>query len=191
MLHINTNVECPFTDLQEISRLIEETKDKEDNIYIFTDGSCISMRSKYPKAGYGVFFGDNDPRNISKSIEGEKITNNVAELTAILEGILTLFSTQKVTRNKVVIVSDSEYVIKSITEYAKNWELNDWKKSDGKEVQNLDLIKQIYYLTKNLKIKYKHVRSHQKEPKDKEERFFWHGNNEADRLATSASALKR
>ena len=51
---------------------------------IYTDGACTNNGRKNAKAGYGIYFGENDPRNTSGLIEGIKQTNNVAELTAIL-----------------------------------------------------------------------------------------------------------
>jgi len=50
---------------------------------VFTDGS---HNKSTKRCGYGVFFGDNDIRNVGKEIT-EKKTNNIAELTAILKAI--------------------------------------------------------------------------------------------------------
>ena len=36
---------------------------------------------------YGVYFGPDDPRNISERLEGSLQTNNRAELTAILKAL--------------------------------------------------------------------------------------------------------
>ena len=57
-----------------------------------------------------------------------------------------------------------------------------------KEIINLDLIKQLYYLVLNNNVTFIHVRSHQKEPLDKssEDWFKWNGNNMADKLAFKA-----
>ena len=41
---------------------------------IFTDGSSLNNQNKkLRKGGYGVFFGDNDKRNISKKLKGKKL----------------------------------------------------------------------------------------------------------------------
>jgi len=50
--------------------------------YVYCDGSCIHNGLPNAKAGIGVYFGDNDPRNVSESISGN--TNNIAELTAMI-----------------------------------------------------------------------------------------------------------
>ena len=52
--------------------------------YVYTDGSCYNNGKKNAVSGIGIFFGPNDKRNVSKTIEGKQ-TNNTAELTAIIE----------------------------------------------------------------------------------------------------------
>ena len=60
-------------------------------VIIFTDGSTLNNQIKgNRKGGVGVFFGDNDERNISlalKESDGNKVTNQVAELLACIKGI--------------------------------------------------------------------------------------------------------
>lgn len=51
---------------------------------VYTVGSCIHNGKHNAKAGIGIFFDVKDPRNISKKIQG-KPTNNVAEITAVIE----------------------------------------------------------------------------------------------------------
>ena len=36
---------------------------RETNVY--TDGACVDNGKAYARAGYGVYFGKNDPRNVS------------------------------------------------------------------------------------------------------------------------------
>lgn len=159
-------------------------------IKIFTDGSSLNNNKiKNRSGGIGVFFGIDDPRNISKKIVSEKITNQIAELLACYQGILTLITTQSIDNKKIYIYTDSKYLIDSITKYANEWEKNEWKKKKNKDIANLDLIKKIYYFYQNINIKFKHVNSHQKEPSDKNSKEYklWFGNMMADKLATNAS----
>ena len=161
------------------------------DIIIFTDGSTLNNQSKYnKKGGVGVFFGKGDKRNISYSLNNTKykITNQVAELLGVIKGLETIIKTEKIGKRKIIIYSDSMYVINSYSKWAKNWEKNNWKKSNGKTVDNLKLMKTMYYLASNLKVKMIHVRAHMKEPnKDDPKYFIWYGNNMADKLAVSAS----
>lgn len=155
----------------------------KDYYYFFTDGSSKGNQFKNPTGGYGVYYPENSQLNISKKLEG-KVTNNIAELTAVYDGIITLITNVKINK-QIVIVSDSKYIIDSITKWAKGWEKNNWVKSDGKPVLNLELIKKIYYLVGTLNIKFLHQRAHKKPPKDKtsDKYFFWDGNDKADKLS--------
>ena len=165
-----------------------------DDIIVFTDGSTFNNQAKdksKARAGVGVFFGDKDKRNISFSLNGTKFkkTNQVAEILAIIMAIETLIRTQLIGKKNIVIYSDSMYCINIITKWAKNWEKNDWKKSNNKKVENLTLVKKMYYLAKNLNVRMVHVRAHKTEPsKDSSEYFKWYGNMMADKLATRASS---
>ena len=46
----------------------------------------------------------------------------------------------------VEIYTDSDYSLKTYTIYAPKWETRGWKKSDGKPVKNLELVKRGYEL---------------------------------------------
>ena len=66
----------------------------------------------------------------------------------------------------------------------KKWEKNNWINSKGKVIENKELIITLFNYTKKYKIKFKHVRAHQKEPsKDSPDHFYWYGNYMADKLA--------
>ena len=178
----------------------ESTKThKSKDICIFTDGSTFNNQSKdksKTRAGVGVFFGDGDKRNISFSLNKKKNgkyiykkTNQVAEILAIIMAIETIIKTELLKKRKITIYTDSMYCVNSITKWGKNWEKNNWKKSNGKTVENLDIMKKMYYLANNLKIRMVHVRAHKKEPKKNDPSYFtWYGNMMADKLATLASS---
>ena len=162
------------------------------DIIIFTDGSTLNNQTKGDrKGGIGVFFGDNDERNISLSLEEtieNKVTNQVTELLACIKGIEKLVSTCKIDKNKIIIYTDSMYIVNMLTSWAENWEKKNWIKSDGNEVLNLNLVKKLYYYSKNLNIEYRHVKSHTKEPKKSEPNYeLWYGNMQADKLAVEAA----
>lgn len=172
----------------------EKTKtNKSNDINIYTDGSAINNQAKDKSktlAGVGVFFGNNDKRNISFSLNKTKFkkTNQVAELLAIIMGIQKLIETEIVGKKNIVIYTDSMYCINTYTKWAKNWAKNNWKKSNNKPVENLELVKKMYYLASNLKVRMVHVRSHKNEPeKNTIEHERWYGNMMADKLAVKAS----
>lgn len=164
------------------------------DIVIFTDGAVLNNQSKMKnKGGVGVFFGENDPRNISLTINATdnqpKVTNQVCETIACIKAIETLVSTQKIKNRNIIIKTDSMYLVNSMTTWAKNWEKNNWMKSDGKPVQNLELIKKLYYQSRNINVTYIHVKAHTKAPAiDSKLYNDYYGNYMADKLAASAAA---
>ena len=137
-----------------------ELTNHEDITIVFTDGCCINNGKKGEKilGGYGIFFGFNDPRNLAEPYYDEP-TNNKAELYAIIKSIMimedTLISDKK---HKLFIFTDSDYSLKSFTKWAKDWEKNGWKKSDGGNIKNIELIKTGFTLYKKYKSQIKIIK---------------------------------
>lgn len=161
----------------------------DNEIWIFTDGATPANHSqnKDRKGGVGVFFGEDDERNISFGLvetDKFKVTNNVCELTACIKAIEKLLSTTIIINKQIIIYTDSMYIVNTISSWAKEWASAGWKKSGGK-IQNLELIKKLYYYSLNLGIIFRHVDAHTIEPEDKtsKEWRLWNGNNNADKLA--------
>ncbi len=162
-------------------------------IWLFTDGGAIANGKKGCRASsaFYVCFGDDMNRNtdiLSSQEVSDKTTdgaivapsNNRGELIAILSGLQYLEHRNEgnpATRN-IIIISDSEYSIKCIRDYAANWI------SRGiTDKCNMDLIIPAYNLYKKMgKITFMHVNSHKDEPKDRTswEWFHWKGNDIAD-----------
>jgi len=44
-----------------------------DEIVVFTDGSCSNNGKDNAKAGIGIYFSENDPRNISQRLLENKV----------------------------------------------------------------------------------------------------------------------
>lgn len=148
-------------------------------IDIFTDGSTLfNQDPNKRRGGIGVYFGEDDDRNISEEILGE-VTNQRMELLAVIRGLKICDS------NNINIYTDSIYVINSLTIWIINWEKNNWKNSKGKDVQNKDLIMELNQLTKNKNINFYHVKAHQKKPDNVLDYKLWYGNKMADYLATN------
>ena len=161
-------------------------------INIFTDGSTLNNQKKGNRiGGSGVFFGDNDDRNLMlplKETKLLKVTNQVAELTACVKAVEIISSTEKIDNKNVIIYTDSMYIVNSITKWAKNWEKKNWTKSNGKVIENLELMKTLYQLSLKFKINFKHVKAHKAEPhKNSKDYYLWYGNFMADKLAVAAA----
>tara|TARA_B110000211_G_scaffold204235_1_gene237609 strand:+ start:8292 stop:9032 length:741 start_codon:yes stop_codon:yes gene_type:complete len=152
----------------------------DKTIRVYTDGSCIHNGKPYAKAGIGVFFGVNDPRNVSERIEGKQ-SNNTAELKAIIKAIHIL-DTDISLGHKIIIYSDSEYSIKCATTYGRKMHNLNWKKP----IPNRDLVKRLYKLyNKYTNVKLKHIRAHT----GKQDKHSI-GNDWADRLANGCMQVE-
>ena len=148
-------------------------------IIIFTDGACSGNGKITAKAGIGIHFPNKECTDVSQSFS-DNPTNQRAELYAIQLALETIV--KECTFDKVIIYSDSSYSIKCVSEWIINWEKNNWKNANGKPVKNLDLIRPIRRILKNLdnKVSFVHVKAHTKAIT-----FEALGNAEADKLATS------
>ena len=131
----------PFNLYQNYNPKYQERVIDEFNpskIHIFTDGSCLKNGTRHAKAGYGVYFGPNDPRNVSSKLDGPDQTNNRAELMAVIVA-LEKTKTELEEQQPVVIYSDSSYMKNGITVWIHSWKRNGWKTADGGHVKNKDL----------------------------------------------------
>lgn len=142
----------------------------------YTDGACSGNPGP---GGFGVAC-------LSQEIETDKLyidyiyseycentTNNREELKAILY-VMKLAAEDP--DNSYIVYSDSAYAVNSVNEWIHGWARNNWQNSKKREVENVDLMKEIYYyLNKNLwNFQLKKVRGHDGEL----------GNELADALAS-------
>lgn len=155
---------------------IKKKIDVNDTIKVFTDGSCSMNGMKGAKAGIGIYFSEDDERNVSKRINGKQ-TNNTAELSAIIE-VFHILKDEIELGKQITIYTDSEYVIRCCTSYGEKCHTSNWKKTKG-EIPNVELVKELYTLYKkydNVKVEW--IRAHTNLSDDLSK-----GNDGADRLA--------
>jgi len=172
--------------------------DNNNILYVFTDGNCKNNGRKNAKAGYSVFICDDISSPFYKFNKSECLsqtiinTNNIAELTAFKNAFDIIINNKdtfiKNNKKEIIICSDSMYSINCIEIWTNKWIKNGWKSSTGGDVKNKELIQDILNLKNlikkdtNIKISFKHVKAHLKEPIDKKtlEWFLWYGNNKVD-----------
>lgn len=151
---------------------------EENKIVVYADGACSSNGRDGAIAGIGVYFGDNDSRNASEPLEGDKQTNQRAELTAAIRG-LEIVSQHHSYDTHVELHTDSIYVVKGITQWIYTWKRQNWISSSRTPVSNKDLWVRLDSLNSRFKkVSWVHVMGHSGVK----------GNEEADKLATTAAA---
>jgi ribonuclease HI len=159
---------------------------------VYCDGSCLNNGKPNARAGYGIYFGENDIRNKAGKLEGSLQTNNRAELMAILETL------KMCPKGDIEIITDSNLAVKTFTEWINTWKKSKWWKScdwthkDAKK--NCDLISEIDNLIQSRqgKVSFTHVYGHQSltDANSKGEHRDIKGNIEADKLANEGALMK-
>lgn len=139
-----------------------------EEVIIYTDGACSGNPGP---GGWGsiLMYKDN-----KKEISGGKAdtTNNIMELTAVIEGLKLLKFPCK-----VKLYSDSAYVVNAFNEkWIYGWLKNGWRNSSKEPVKNKELWQELYDLTKIHEVEFIKVKGHS----DNEY------NNRCDELARNA-----
>jgi ribonuclease HI len=120
-------------------------------IELYTDGAC---KGNPGPGGWGVLIRIDgvDARHCGGERE---TTNNRMELQAAIEGLRLLETT-----SEVVLVTDSQYVRKGITEWIGNWKRNGWRTAAKKPVKNADLWRELDEQSQRHSIKWNWVKGH-------------------------------
>lgn len=133
-------------------------------IEIFTDGAC---KGNPGPGGWGAVLrlGPHE-----KKLFGGELgtTNNRMELTAAIQALAALKKPAS-----VLLVTDSEYVMKGIREWMPNWKKRGWKTASKQPVKNADLWRELDALVQQHEIEWQWVKGHSGHP----------GNELADELA--------
>ena len=90
-------------------------------------------------------------------------TNNRMALTGAITALQILGA--KGARMRVLIVSDSEYLVKGVRIWARNWEAKGWKRSGG-PIENLQLWQDLIAATRRHDAQWTWVRGHAGHPKN-------------------------
>ena len=118
-------------------------------LVVSVDGACAGNGKPWAKGGYGVYFGPNSEYNVSNPLkEHHPQTSQRAELTACLVALNQIERiagnhTFSPPLNMFIIVSDSAYLVNSLTNYIDKWNDNDFVAASGREVVNRDLFERI------------------------------------------------
>jgi ribonuclease HI len=136
-------------------------------LVIHTDGAC---RGNPGPGGWGVLL---DWNGTVKELSGSEpdTTNNRMELMAAIMALAALKRPTQAT-----LQTDSQYVIKGITEWLPAWKARGWRTADRKPVKNQDLWEKLDQLAGQHSITWQWVKGHSGDP----------GNERVDALANLA-----
>ncbi|WP_242118018.1 ribonuclease HI [Sphingomonas lacusdianchii] len=138
-------------------------------VEIATDGAC---KGNPGRGGWGAVLRAADGRERELS-GGEKVTtNNRMELMAAIEGLKALKRPCR-----VILSTDSRYVMDGLTKWIKGWQKNGWKTAAKQPVKNAELWQELLSAAKPHRIEWVWVKGHAGHP----------DNERADRLASDAA----
>ena len=113
---------------------------------IFTDGSAS------PNPGPGGFAVIENGKPIA--LGAENPSTNIR-----MEGLALKKAFEILDGEEAEILTDSEFWVNVLVKWAPAWEKNGWKKKNG-EIKNLDIVKPLFELHKNSKVKLKWLKGH-------------------------------
>jgi len=139
-------------------------------IELWTDGAC---KGNPGPGGWGAILLMPNQASVELSGYDAATTNNRMELTAVIEGLKQLPDRS----GTVTVHTDSQLVVKGMTEWIAGWQRKQWRKSDGEPVLNAELWRALLAESQRLgQVRWQWVRGHSGVPL----------NERADQLAVAA-----
>ncbi|WP_294324086.1 ribonuclease HI [uncultured Sphingomonas sp.] len=138
-------------------------------VEIATDGAC---KGNPGRGGWGAVLRAADGRERELSGGERETTNNRMELMAAIEGLRALKRPCR-----VILSTDSRYVMDGLTKWIKGWQKNGWKTAARQPVKNAELWQDLLAAAKPHRIEWIWVKGHAGHP----------DNERADKLASDAA----
>lgn len=126
-------------------------KESDEFVEIYTDGACSGNPGP---GGYGAIVRHGD---LVREISGceRMTTNNRMEMRAVIEALSLLEGSLRIR-----IITDSDYVVKGMTQWVSGWIRRNWVNAQKKPVLNRDLWERLLELSRPHEIEWKWVRGH-------------------------------
>jgi ribonuclease HI len=130
-------------------------------VEVYCDGACLGNPG--PGGWAALLVAHRADKRIEKMFSGgeKHTTNNRMELSAAIEGIRAINRASHVT-----IYSDSQYVVRGMNEWIKNWIRNDWRTAAKKPVENVDLWQMLAAVASKHETTWKWVKGHAGHPEN-------------------------
>jgi len=162
----------------------EDPKEGERNLIVFTDGACIHNGKPNARASFATVWPEHPEMDYGARVsDGQVQTNNRGEYWALLHALRQAEVLDPSKQKTLLVYTDSQLMINSLTLWLRAWKKNNWIKSDGAKVANIDLLENIDACLHTRKIVFRHVKAHTGQA-NWEARY----NDKVDRLAQSQLA---
>ncbi len=142
-------------------------------VEVATDGAC---KGNPGRGGWGAVLRAADGRERELSGGEPDTTNNRMELMAAIEALKALKRPCR-----VILSTDSRYVMDGLTKWIKGWQKNGWKTAARQPVKNAELWQELLAAAKPHRIEWVWVKGHAGHP----------DNERADKLASDAAVAQR
>ena len=130
-------------------------KKKQTTVEIYTDGACSGNPGP---GGYAAILKYGQEIREISGYEVET-TNNRMEMMAVIEALRQLKRPCTVR-----VITDSQYVVKGMTEWIQGWTKRNWLTSQKKPVLNKSLWQELLSLCKKHKIEWQWIKGHDGHP---------------------------
>jgi ribonuclease HI len=152
---------------------------KSYEVAVYADESCLGNgRDGENPGGAGGLIEYTSPSNkltrLDYWLSEPATTNNRMALRSAIEALRILSG--KGRRLRVQFTSDSQYLVKGMTDWVEAWKARGWQRREG-PIVNLELWKEVDKLAQAHAVEWQWVRGHNKHPQ----------NEYADHLATRAA----
>jgi ribonuclease HI len=132
-------------------------------IDVYTDGSCLNNGQAFARGGIGIYFPNGEHPNLTLTYPTKNLltppTTKRCELLAVRYSLMIHWLCFR--NEACTIHTSSDYVIKSLTSYSDKWIKNGWKKTNGEDVKNQDILKPTHILfSKNGNVHFHLVKTH-------------------------------
>lgn len=132
------------------------------DIVAYTDGSASDNGKQHSRGGIGVVFPDHMHLNVSM-VYGNLArppTNNRTELGAVLKALELADRIDPTRQARLYVKSDSKLICNTVNSWLAGWKAAGWKKADGKQPLNMDLLRTLDAMMQKRRLTLQHVRAH-------------------------------
>ena len=171
---IKTYTPKPITEFFATTDPLETDK----SLICFTDGSTLNNGKEDAKGAFAVVWPYHEELNYAEKVF--PATNNICEYNGAIYAIKQADVLDPEREKSLIIYTDSQLLINSLTLWLPNWKKNNYCKADGKIIANLELVKTLETLISQRKVVFRHVKAHTSQK-------TWEAihNDKVDKLARS------